>query len=129
MISTAIFIALEYIIGFALAIGIFYLLPERADSSMMTEIFHAFLFAFTSMLIGVWVVGFFHFRLKRILSRFPMAMLLSLAGLLLFLALSLFADKFLPFDIGFIFFFLPLTGAVTGFNLAATEKNKAYQKP
>ena len=128
MISTAIFIALEYIIGFALAIITIFLVPDRPDSSLMTEIFQSFLIAYTSMLLAVWVVGFFHFRSKRIIFRLPLAMLLSLVGLLLFLGVYLFLDKFLPFDIPFIVFFLPLTGAVIGFNLAATEKSKAYEK-
>src|SRR5688500_1198320 len=82
---TAIFVLLQYIIGFAFSIARIFLFAELDQSTLMTSIFYGFVVGFISMLAGVCIVGYFHLRQKKILRRFGKAMDLSLAGLLLFL--------------------------------------------
>jgi len=117
---TAIFILLQYIIGFAFAIAGMFLFTEPDHWSLMTSIFYSFLVGFFCMLTGVGLVGYFHLRQKKVLHKFGRAMALSFAGLLLFLLLYIFIEKFIPKELGILTLFLPLTGAVFGFNLAAT---------
>lgn len=116
---TATFVLLQYIIGFALAMVGFYLLAEYSRWSLMTSIFYSFLVSFICMLCGVYLVGYFHLRQKKVLYRFGKAMALSFAGLLLFLLLFILIERFLPSEFRILIFFLPLTGAVFGFNLIA----------
>ena len=112
-----IFILLQYIIGFAFSFtGIFFL--SENTYSLMTSIFYSFLIAFICMLTGVGLVGYFYLRANHILYRFGMAITLSIAGLLSFLVLYIFIENFLPVELGILSLFLPLTGAVFGFNLA-----------
>ena len=124
MKSTVIFIALQYIIGFAFAVGGIFLWAEKDTSSLMTSIFYGFLVGFICMLAGVGLVGYFHLRVKHILYRFGTAMALSLAGLLVFLVLYIFIESLLPKEFGIFSLFLPLTGAVFGFNLAVAKTIK-----
>src|SRR5688572_4582291 len=122
---TTIFVLLQYIIGFAFAIAGIFLFPVPDHWSLMTSVFYSFLVGFICMLFGVCLVGYFHLRQKKVLHRFGKAMALSLAGLLLFLLLHSFIQKFLPSEFGVLTFLLPLTGAVFGFNLIATMKTNS----
>ncbi len=125
MKATLLFVALQYIIGFSFAVGGIFLFSESDNSfSLNASIFYGFLIGFICMLIGVWLVGYFHLRVKHVVRRLPAAIALSLLGLLLFLFLDIFIDNFLPSELGILILFLPLTGAVFGFNLVATRANK-----
>ena len=125
---TATFVLLQYIIGFAFAIIGMFLLPEPGEWSLQTSIFYSFLVSFFCMLLGVCLVGYFHLRLKKAMNRFGKAMALSFTGLLLFLLLYIFIERFLPSEFGILTFFLPLTGAVFGFNLIVTMTNSNDQR-
>jgi hypothetical protein len=122
MKTTAIFIVLQFIAGFAFGIVGMFLLPERDNWSLNTSIFYTVLFGFISMLIGVGVVGYFHLRIKKVSKRFLIALMLSFAGSLFFLFLGVFIEEYLPTQFGFVVAILSLTGAVFGFNLAATMR-------
>lgn len=120
MKTTAIFVLLEFIVGFGFAIGGIHLFSEYDTYSLNTSILLTFLIAFFCILIGVGLAGYFHLRMKHVLNRFGLAMAISFVGTVLFLVLYLLLEKFLP-NFGLLILFIPLTGAVFGFNLMATK--------
>jgi hypothetical protein len=120
MKTTAIFVVLQFIAGFAFGILGMFLFPEKDTWSLNTSIFYTVLLGFTSMLMGVGFVGYFHLRIKKVSRRFLTALMLSFAGSVLFLFLAIFVEEYLPTRFGFVTAILPVTGAVFGFNLAAT---------
>ena len=122
MKTTAIFVVLQFIAGIAFGIIGMFLLPEKDSWSLNTSIFCTVLFGFISMLIGVGVIGYFHLRIKKVAKRFPIALILSFAGSVLFLFLAVFIKQYFPTQLGFLAAILPLTGAVFGFNLTATVR-------
>ena len=128
MKSTAIFVALEYVSGFAFGIaGIFFLSTKDTSSSLISSILYVVVFGFCCMLIGVGFVGYFHLRSKQILERFGKAIMLSFVGSFAFLLLDIVVEKFIPAQLGVLTFIIPLTGAVLGFNLVfakTTKQNK-----
>jgi len=122
MKTTAIFVILQYIAGFAFGIGGMFLLPEKNNWSLNSSIFYTLLWGFIAMLMGVGIVGYFHLRVKKVTNRFVIALMLSAAGSLLFLFASVFIQTYIPMDLEFLSLILPLTGAVFGFNLTATMR-------
>jgi hypothetical protein len=117
---TTLFVLLQYIIGLTFALLGMFFFPDLGHWSLMASIFYSFLIGFFCMLTGVGLVGYFHLRQKRILHKFRKAMALSFVGLLLFLLFYIVIEKLIPKELGILIVFLPLTGAVFGFNLAAT---------
>ncbi len=120
MKTTATFVILQFIAGFAFGIGRMFFFPEKNDWSLNTSLFYVVLSGFICMLIGVGLVGYFHLRLKKITKRFLTALMLSFIGSVLFLFLAILIDYYSLAQVGFLILILPLTGAVFGFNLAAT---------
>ena len=122
MKTTALFVILQYLLGFCFAIAGIFLFAEYDRSSLSSSIFLGFLIGFSCMLTGVGLAGYFHLKAKHVINRFGQGMLLSFAGLLLFLILYLLIEGFLPSEFGILSLLIPLTGAVFGFNLAATKE-------
>ena len=126
MKSNTIFVILEFIAGFGLGIGGVFLFDRIDNSSIQNSIFFGFIIFFAGMLTGIGTVGYFHLRRKKILHRFGLAMIVSFFGLISFLVLYIFIDRLVPADTARLSLFLPLTGAVAGFNLVRikTAKNE-----
>lgn len=127
MKATLIFVILQFIVGLGLAIGGIFLFAEYDKSSLNDSILLGFIIVFLCILSGVGLAGYFHLRAKHATNRFGTAMLLSFAGLFAFLVLYFFIEPFLPSQLGILSLFVPLTGAVFGFNLIATKAD-AKQK-
>ena len=124
MKATLIFVFLQFVMGYAFAIGGFLLGDEifNLDGFNMTaSIIFSSVLLFICMLAGVITVGYFHLRVKNNVFRFGTAILLSIAGLILFLLIYFLLEDFIPQEFRVLFTFLPLTGAVFGFNLVATH--------
>jgi len=74
---TAIFVILQYLLGLGFAISGFFLFAEYDRSSLNDSILMGFLVAFSCMLIGVGLAGYFHLKVKQITYRFGQAMILA----------------------------------------------------
>jgi hypothetical protein len=116
--SAVIFVFLEYFIGLVFAVAGFFVFSEFDKSSLMTSIFYGFVVSFICMFVGIGLVGYFHLKKMRIQNKFISAMLMTLAGLFLFLLLYILIEKVLPDYLGILAIIIPLTGGVMGFNLA-----------
>lgn len=116
MRATVAFVILQFILGLGFAITGILLFGEYDSYSLGTSILLSFLMAFICMMIGVGFAGYFHLKIKHALNRFGKAMLASFAGIVLFLILYLLIENFLPSSFGILSLFIPLTGAVFGFN-------------
>lgn len=124
---TVLFVLLQFLVGYAFAIGVLFLAPAWQTSSLGLSIIYSMLSIFAAMLVGVGFVGYFHLRSKGILNKLGMAILLSAGGLFLFLLLAYLVKSFLPQQFDFLFFLFPLTGSIFGFNLVATTQPKDYR--
>jgi hypothetical protein len=116
MRATVAFVILQFILGLGFAIAGIFLFTEYETYSLNTSILLSFLIGFICMLTGVGFAGYFHLKIKHASNRFGQAMLASFAGIVLFLILYLLIENFLPSSFGILCLFIPLTGAVFGFN-------------
>ncbi len=123
MKTTVVFVLLQFIVGFGSAIAGIFIFSEYDTFSLNDSILLTFLTAFFCMLIGVGLPGYFHLKIKHALNKFGLAMIASFAGTVLFLVIYLLIEKFLA-NFGILILFIPLTGAVFGFNLIATIASK-----
>lgn len=119
MPSSALFILLEYLFGISFALVAIYYIPE-IKTDLSGSIIYYFIKIFVAIFIGVAVIGYFHLRKLNLLSRYPEALLLSLAGLTMCIILYAVTSNFLPAYSDMI---IPLAGAVVGFNFSA---NRSY---
>ena len=123
MKSTILFVVLQYIIGYIFTIvGMFLFLDE--SNSLSASMFYSMLGGFIGMIVGVALVGYFHLRLKHVVHKFILAMMFSVSGLLLFVLLYELTKKMLPKELDILLLFLPLSGAVFGFNFIAVTAKK-----
>lgn len=127
-----IFIILEFVSGFGFGVLGVYIFSFFDKGNLETSIFNSFLVAFISMIVGIVLVGYFHFRNIGQLNEFGKAMVFCVVGLFLFLILYILIDliayKFI--DDYFISVILPITmpliGGVLGLNfvILKTKRNK-----
>lgn len=125
MKSGVIFVFLEYLMGFVFAFAGIFIFSENDNSSLFTSIFYGFVVSFICMFVGINLVGYFHLRALRVLNKFFPAMLLTLAGLVLFTLVYIFIQRFLPGYLGILIIIIPLTGGVMGFNWALPKNKKS----
>jgi hypothetical protein len=122
-VKSSIFIVLEFIAGFVFGVlgGYAFSFFDRY-SSLDTSIVLAFTSAFIALLIGVGIIGYIHLKKTGRAKYFGRSIVFSLFGLiafvLLYILIELLTDQALPYYISsFVLpIFLPLTGAVLGFN-------------
>src|SRR5215831_2040786 len=130
----AIFISLEFVTGLGCGLLGDYCYSHFDNEELTASIFNTFLSAYVSMLVGIILIGYFHFRNIGRMRDFGTATGLSLLGLLLFLVLyiliEMVADNLIPDYIDSILlpFLLPLTGAVIGLNILLIRKIRPETK-
>ena len=129
MKSTLTFVILQYIIGLSFAISGGYISNLLFDLELNAEILFAMVVSYFLMLIGVGLTGFFHLHYKKNQYRFVLALSVSLAFFLLFLMLYLVVVEFIPYELNILSLFIPLSGAIFGFNLIAVTSGKNQTKP
>ena len=113
MKATLFFVGLQYILGFAFAMtGVFIVGDFGAHMSLGMSIIVSFLKGYTAMLVGVWLVGYFHLRLKHAVNKLAVAMALSFLGLSLFFLIYILVSRIVEDELGILMWLLPLTGAV-----------------
>lgn len=127
MKSTVFFVILQFILGLGFAVAGIFLFDEYDTLSLNDSILLSFIIGFFCILAGVGLAGYFHLKVKHIVQWFGYAMLLSFAGFVVFLILYVFIEKFLPSELGILSLFIPLTGAVFGFNLVAAKATNREQ--
>jgi hypothetical protein len=121
---TVFFVLLQYIAGFFFALAGIWILDNIIDIDLGFGIGLVFLSFYISMLAGVAFAGYFHLRTRHIRRKFSLAMSYGLIGLLLFFFLGIAVEEILPIQSRIIYFILPLTGAVFGFNYIVTTNLK-----
>ena len=121
MKATVVFVILQFVLGLGFAIGGIFLFVEYERFPLNASILIAFAIGFFCMLTGVGLAGYFHLKIKQARNSFGRAMTVSFAATVLFLVLYLLIKNFLPSNFEILSLFIPLTGAVFGFNLIATQ--------
>ena len=130
-----IFIILEFISGFGFAILGSYLFSFFDKADLDASVLYTFIIGYTSMIIGTALIGYFHFKSTNRLKEFGKALVGSFIGLFLFLILYIWLEladfNLFPYYINsFILpIFLPLLGAVAGFNFIMFWEKKREYKP
>lgn len=117
-----IFVTLEFIfgLGFGILGGYVFSFFDKAD--ITASVFNTFVIAFISMIIGVALVGYFHYRAIDRLNEFGKAIGWCFLGLLVFLILYIIVNaltfRILPHYISSVILpiLMPVTGAVIGLN-------------
>lgn len=127
------FVSLEIIfgLGFGILGGYIFSFFDRAD--ITASVFNTFMIVFASMIIGVLLVGYFHFKVIDRLNDFGKAIGWSFLGLIAFLILYIGINaltfKLLPHYISSVILpiVLPVLGTVIGLNYILIRERK--EKP
>lgn len=117
-----IFVVLEFIsgLGFGILGGYVFSFFDKAD--ITASVFNTFAIAFISMIIGVVLVGYFHYKAINRLNEFGKATGLCFLGLFAFLILYIIVNaltfRILPHYISSVILpiIMPLIGSVIGLN-------------
>jgi uncharacterized membrane-anchored protein len=126
----SIFVALEFVfgIGFAILGGHIFSFFDHGDIAV--SVFNTFVVAFISMMVGVVMMGYFHYRTIDRLKEFGKAIGWCFLGLLIFLILYIVITaltfKLLPHYVSSVILpiVMPVAGAVIGMNyIIFREKN------
>jgi hypothetical protein len=126
-----IFVTLELLfgLGFGILAGYVFSFFDKAD--MTASVFNTFMTVFIAMMIGVVLIGYFHFRAMNRLSEFGKAVGWCFLGLLAFLILYIILNaltfRILPHYISSVILpvIMPVAGAVMGLNYVLIKaKNK-----
>lgn len=118
----SIFVTLEFIfgLGFGILGGYIFSFFDKAD--ITASVFNTFVIAFISMMAGVVLIGYFHYRAIDRLNEFGKAIGCCFLGLLVFLILYVVVNaltfKVLPHYISSVILpiVMPVAGAVVGLN-------------
>lgn len=117
-----IFVTLEFIFGLGFGILGSYVFSFFDKANITASVFNTFMIAFISMIAGVVLVGYFHYRAIDRLSEFGKAIGWCFLGLLAFLILYTIVNaltfKLLPYYISSVVLpiIMPVAGAVIGLN-------------
>jgi hypothetical protein len=121
MKTTALFVLLQYVFGFAFATAGAFAFKENSNLDLLGGILFSLLVGYGSMLIGVALVAYFHLRVRHILRKYGLALAVSFLGFVLFLIFYILIENYLPIQSGLLALIFPLTGAVFGFNYVVTR--------
>jgi len=128
-VNAPLFIFFEYFLGLAFGVvgSVIYSYSDTT-SKLLDFTMKIYLVGMLSILFGVLLVGFFHYKAMQRLRDFGNGIAAAIAGFFIGTILLLFLNAILPdsvpeFIYSYIFaMVLPLTGAVTGINLAILNK-------
>jgi hypothetical protein len=126
----SIFVTLEFIVGLGFGIlgGYEFSFFDKADITV--SIFNTFMVAFISMIIGVVLIGYFHYRAIDRLNEFGKAIGWCFLGLLVFLILYVVLNaltfRILPHYISSVILpiVMPVIGAVIGLNYTIIRERR-----
>ena len=113
---------LEFIFGLGFGILGYYFSSYFIEGDILVSVFKTFTITFISMIMGVLLVGYFHYRAINRLNDFGKALGLSFVGLIAFLILYIIVNalafKILPHYISSVILpiIMPVIGAVIGLN-------------
>ena len=117
------FVFLEYLIGFGFAMAGVFIFSEHDRSALNTSIIYSLIVGFICMFLGIVLVGYFHLGMMGIKNRFVNSIFNTFAGLFLSFLLCFLIADFLAY-LGFLAFFIPLSGGVIGFNWTLSKEKQ-----